>query len=280
MARLLDTIAGFESYARKAALETPLQREALWRERYESAYPEVFEAFYASHGSPEGRPAVARELSRVRSRVEEAAPVVRDAIAATEGALPGVLGFTPPTPPRHVLMVGTLTTNAAVGRLGDDVAVFHCLEWFQAEAGTRALVAHETTHAWHELALGHPFPPDAAWTAFAEGVAIAASRLVVPDLAAVDYFWYGHPEVESWLAWCDEHHDALVGHFADALDEEATVETYFGGGTIDGQWRVGFYLADWIVRQLDRPLPELCRLPAEDARRLVRHALGVSAEQG
>lgn len=277
MPRLLDTIAGFESYARKAGLQRPVEREQQWKDIYEAAYPEVFEAFYASHGSPEGRPAVVRELSRVRSRVEQAAPVVREAIATTEARLPEVLGLGLDTTPRHVLMVGTLTTNAAVGRLGDDVAVFHCLEWFQTESGAQALVAHETTHAWHELALGHPLRTDATWTAFAEGVAIAASREVMPGLDAVDYFWYGHPEVDTWIPWCEEHHDALVGHFADALDDEATTETYFGGGTIDGQWRVGFYLADWIVGRIGRPLTELVSMSEDDATAAVRSVLGVAA---
>lgn len=275
--RLLDTLSGFESFARKAALQTPMERERLWTDMYESAYPEVFEAFYAEHGSPEGRPALVRELSRVRTRVDEAAPVVREAVANTESKLGDILGTTPDPTPRHVLMVGTLTANAVVGRLADEVAVFHCLEWYQTESGAKALVAHETTHAWHELILGQPLPTDAAGTAFAEGVAIAASRQVMADLDPSDYFWYGHPETDTWLDWCREHHDVLVGHFADALDEETTPETYFGGGTIDGQWRVGFYLADWIVTQIDRPLPELVRMSVGDADAAVRQVLGVSS---
>jgi hypothetical protein len=276
MPRLVDTLNGFEVFARKAALETPYLRESLWKEEYEAKYPEVFEAFYSTHGSPSGRAAIVRELSRVRQRVEEAAPIVREAIKNTESRLPELLHLPPEPSPRHVLMVGTFTVNAAVGRLGDDVAVFHCLEWFQTADGARALVAHETTHAWHELALGTPLPEDdAAWMAFSEGVAIEASRMIVPDRAELDYYWYGHGEVENWLEWCKSHHTELIDHFRASLDVPETVETYFGGGMIEGQWRVGFYLADELVRSLELPLDELVRMSVEEGRSAIRQALGV-----
>src|SRR5437763_12005805 len=103
MARILDTLGAFETFARKAALETPYQRETLWRDVYEAAHPHVFEGFYSSDGSPSGRAAVVRELSRIRSRVEEAAPVVRQAIEGAEAGLPGLLGAKPRGrgPPPH-----------------------------------------------------------------------------------------------------------------------------------------------------------------------------------
>ena len=278
MARLLDTLAGFEAFARKAALETPYLREALWKDKYEAAYREVFDAFYAAAGDPAGRAAIVRELARIRTRVEEAAPHVRQAIADAEGALPSLLGLPPEPSPLHVLMVGTLTTNATIGRVGGDVAVLHCLEWFQSPEGNRVLVAHETTHAWHELALGvKPPEDDAAWTAFYEGVAIAASRALVPDRPEEDYFWYGHPDVEAWLPWCRERREDLLEHFRASLDVPETVETYFGGGTIEGQWRVGFYLADELIRSLGRPLPDLVAMSVEEAQAAIRQELGVDA---
>jgi hypothetical protein len=275
MARLLDTLSGFEAFARKAGLETPYMRESLWMDKYEGAYREVFDGFYAAAGDPAGRAAVVRELARLRPRVEEAAPVVRQAINDVEAAMPSLLGVPPEPSPLHVLMVGTLSTNATVGRVGDEVAVFHCLEWFQSPEGTRVLVAHETTHAWHELKLGRKPPEDdAAWVAFSEGVAIAASRALVPDRPELDYFWYGHPGVESWLPWCQERRGDLFEHFRAALDVSDTVETYFGGGTIEGQWRVGYYLADELVKNLGRSLPELVAMSVEEAQAAIRQELG------
>ena len=272
--RIVDTTAGFESFARKAALETPLLREALWREKYEDAYPEVFAGFYAADGSPSGRAAIVREISRVRSRSEEAAGVVREGIRAAAAALPSLLDVPAEPEPVHVLMVGTFTTNATVGKLNDEVAVFHCLEWFQTAEGTRVLVAHETTHAYHQIAMGAKGPEDdAAWMAFSEGLAIAASRAIVPGLPEADYFWYGHPEVESWLPWCQEHRDKLIQHFRASLDVPETVETYFGGGMIEGQWRVGFWLADELIRGVDLPLSSLAAMTVEEGRALIRKAL-------
>ncbi|MEW6154262.1 MAG: hypothetical protein AB1673_09790 [Actinomycetota bacterium] len=276
MPRLLDTTAAFEAFARKAAIETPYMREGLWVDKYEGAHPEVFEAFYATHGSPSGRAAVVRELSRVRARAEEAAGVVRRAVADTEKILPGLLDRPEVPSPLHVLMVGTLTTNAAVGRIGDDIAVFHCLEWFQSAEGTQVLVAHETTHAWHELALGTSPPEnDAAWMAFSEGIAIAASRAVYPGRPELDYFWYGHPDVETWLSWCTEHRQSLLDHFRASIDAPDTTETYFGGGMIEGQWRVGFYLADELVKELGLSLPQLVAMNVTEGRTAIRAALGL-----
>ncbi len=276
MPRLLDTLADFEAFARKAALATPYLREEMWKEKYEAAHPAVFDAFYATHGSPTGRAAIVRELSRVRSRIDEAAPVVRDAIKDVEGRLPDLLGRPSEPSPLHVLMVGTFTTNAAVGRVEDDVAVFHCLEWFQSADGARVLVAHESTHAWHELALGAPPPADdIAWMAFSEGLAIAASRKLAPERPELDYYWYGHGDVETWLDFCRDNEDRLLDHLASSIDAPETVETYFGGGMIDGQWRVGFYLADRLVEGLGRSLPELAAMSVEEGRTAIRDALGL-----
>jgi len=276
MTRLLDTMAAFEAFARKASLQTPYLREGLWVDKYEAAYPKVFEAFYETHGDPAGRAAIVREMARVKARVEEAAPIVRKAINDVEKAMPELLDRPADPCPQHVIMVGTLTTNAAVGRIEDEVTVFHCLEWFQSAEGARALVAHETTHAWHELALGSTPPgDDAAWMAFYEGLAIAASRALVPGLPELDYFWYGHPDVESWLPWCEEHRQELMDHFAASIEAPTTVETYFGGGVIQNQWRVGFYLADELVKSLDCSLPDLVAMNVMEARAAIREALNL-----
>ena len=282
MARILDTLGEFETFARKAALETPYQRETLWRDVYEAAHPHVFEGFYSSDGSASGRAAVVRELSRIRTRVEEAAPVVRQAIEDVEGRLPGVLGVdaTGRATPLHVLMVGTFTTNATVGCVNDDVAVFHCLEWFQTAEGERILVAHETTHAWHELMLGvRPPEDDAAWMAFSEGLALATSRILIPDQPELDYFWYGHGEVEHWLEWCQEHREELLDHFRASIEATDTVETYFGGGMIQGQWRVGYYVADELVKGLGMPPNELAALTVDEGRSAIRQELGLDPHE-
>lgn len=280
MARILDTSPAFEAYARTAFLDPPALREAEWRERYEGAHPEVFAAFYADHPDQSGRAALVRELSRVRQLAREAAPVVAGIIEAIEPAVATAMGVEPEPGPQHVLMVGPHTTNAVVGRLHGDVTLFHCLEWFFSEDGARVLVAHEDAHAVHELALGTrpPGDDDAAWMAFAEGLAIAVSRQVVPDRPDDDYYWYGYGGFEEWLPWCRENRADLLRRFAADIDDPATGETWFGGGLVDGRWRVGQFVAGELVTALGRPLPELAAMSVEDARATIRTAVAEHPE--
>jgi hypothetical protein len=269
----------FEGFARKAGVESPYRRELLWKDLYQAAHLDVFAGLEeAIPGSTAGLPAMVRELSRVRTRAKEAAPVMRDIIAEVDPRLVALMGVPAEPSPLHVLMVGAFTTNSAVGRVGEDVAVFHCVEWFQSADGARALVAHETAHAWHRLALqraAQVVPPDGdlAWTIFYEGLATQASRAAAAGLPEVDYFWYGHPEVEEWLPWCTEHAGELRTQLGDGLNDPKAVDTFFGAGFVAGRWRVGYYLADRLVGGLGRTLPELVALSVSDAREAVFEAL-------
>ncbi|MEO6121464.1 MAG: hypothetical protein ABIW46_02405 [Acidimicrobiales bacterium] len=279
MARILDTTPAFEAYARTAFLDPPALRDSQWGERYEGAHPEVFAAFYADHPDKSGRAALVRELSRVRQLARESAPVVAGIIESVEPAVAAAMGLTLPPEPQHVLMIGPHTTNAVVGRLDGEVALFHCLEWFFSEEGARILVAHEDTHALHELALGRRFAEDdPAWMAFAEGLAVAVSRQAAPDRPDNDYFWYGYGGFEEWLPWCQEHRADLLARFAADLDDPAAAETWFGGGLVDGRWRVGQFVADELVTTLGRPLPELVAMSVADAQAAIRQTAGEHAK--
>lgn len=218
-----------------------------------------------------------RELSDVRARIREAGPLVKAMIEDVDPRLADLMGLAPEPSPLHVLMVGAFTTNSAVGRLHDEVAIFHCLEWFQSPEGTRVLVAHEGSHGWHELALRHADQTapadDMAWMVFSEGLATQVSRAAVPGAPEIDYFWYGHPEAQDWLPWCEQHVEELRKHVRAALDLPEAVETFFGGGLVDGKWRVGYYLADQLVGGLGKSLPELAAMGVDEARQAVRAAL-------
>ncbi|MDQ4133631.1 MAG: hypothetical protein M3179_10605 [Actinomycetota bacterium] len=286
MARIVDTVPEFEAFAKSAGLEIPIRREMLWKDRYQKAHREVFEAFFAAAGPPEGIPAMMRELSRVRERVAEAAPIMRAHIDDVDPRLADVLGRPAEPAPVHVLMVGTFATNAVVGRLGDDVAVFHCLEWFQSVEGSKVLVAHEGAHAWHRIALAEagtggegtaedPPEEDVDWLAFSEGFAIAASRAAVPDRPEVDYFWYGHPEVEDWLPWCRDRREEIIDLFRSSLDDPKAFDTFFGAGFVQGKWRVGYFVADELVKGLGLSLQEMATTSVADGKAAIRRALGV-----
>lgn len=239
----------------------------------------MFKAFdEATEGATSGMSALVRELSGVRARVREADPLVTEMIEEVDPKLGQLLGLPAEPSPLHVLMVGAFTTNSAVGRLHDDVAVFHCLEWFQSPEGMKVLIGHEGSHGWHEIALrarGETAPTqDMAWMVFSEGLATQVSRQAVPGMPEIDYFWYGHPEAQGWLPWCHEHLEELRKHVWASLDIPEAIDTFFGGGLVDGKWRVGYYLADQVVGGLGRSLPELAAMSVEDARQAVRDALG------
>lgn len=274
MARIVDILPAFEEFARKTFVDTPFVRESKWKELYEAAHPEIFEAFYAGQPGVAGRSAVVRELSIVRDRVSEGGPTLHRVIEDVEPAVRDALGLAPTPDPLHVLLVGPYSINVLVAPMGDDMAVFHCLEWFQSEEGSRVLVAHEDTHAWHRLVLGGAPPDDdAAWTAFSEGLATLVSKVVVPGRPEADYFWYGHEGFEDWLPWCEEHCDELLARFRQEIDEPGTAEAFFGSGLVEKRWRVGYYLADLLVGSLAAPLSELVTLSVDDARSAIREAL-------
>lgn len=278
MPRILDTLPAFDDYARKAFVDTPVMREMRWRELYESTHPEVFQAFYEDSAVQEGRSAVVRELTLVRERAREGGPVLHQAIEELEPAVRRVMGVAPTPDPLHVLMVGSYSVNVLVGRMGDDVTLFHCLEWFQSEEGTRVLVAHEDAHAWHQIVLGsRPPESDAAWMAFSEGLATVVSREVVPGRPDDDYYWFGHEGFDDWLPWCREHRKELLARFRDELDAEGAAESWFGSGLVEKRWRLGYFVADELVRGMDRPVPELVGLSVDEARAAVREALETAA---
>lgn len=274
MVRIIDTSPAFEAYARTAFLESAAVREQHWQDRYEDAHSDVFGSFYAKEPAIGGRKALVRELSSLRQRVGEAAPAMTRILEEVDPRVKEVLGVSATSAPVHVLLVGPSSTNAVVGRIGDDVALFHCLEWFRSPEGARVLAAHEDAHAWNEVVLGEEPPADdAAWMAFSEGMAIHASRAVVPGRPDDDYFWFGYDGFEDWLDWCRERRDELIGRFGEALDDPAAVETFFGAGLVEGRWRVGYFVADEVVKGLGRTLPELAAMSVSEGREAVRRAL-------
>ncbi|HEX2028719.1 MAG TPA: hypothetical protein VHF25_12065 [Nitriliruptorales bacterium] len=242
----------------------------MWQERYRDVHPDVLEAFFAGgHGAPEGIPALVARLRGLRERVQEAAAVLPDAIDALEAVVRDLLDVPAEPAPLHVLMVGSFSANAFVGRLDGEVAVFHCLEWFAGRDPARVLLAHEDTHAWHEIVLGPGPDDDLAWAAFREGLAVQVSRAAVPDRPEDEYFWYGIGGFEDWLPWCRDQADLLRQRFRDRLDEPDAVEDFFGGGLVEDRWRVGFFLADELVGELALPPSELVRMSVDDARHAV-----------
>lgn len=277
MPAIRDTTDVFETYARSVFLESPVIREQRWDREYEPALADVFEAYYARLPERAGRAALVRELSLVRERVPAAVTAVIKAIETVEPKVRELLGAPEGSEPLHVLMVGPYGTNAIVGRMGSAVTIFHCLEWFHPMQATKVLVAHEDAHAWHEILLGDPSPEDDPLAmAFSEGLAIQASRGAVPGQPESDYFWYGHDGFETWLPWCHENQDDLRSRFREDIIGASggdAAERWFGSGLVDGHWRAGYFVADRLVTDLDRPLEELAAMTIAEGADAIRSLL-------
>ncbi|MGH2773740.1 MAG: hypothetical protein ACRDIU_11475 [Actinomycetota bacterium] len=272
MARILDTIPDFVSFARKGGIESPLIRQQLHQEIYQAAHPEVFEAFFAEQPATEGLHALARELSKVRRRIDDAAAAMPGLIREIDPGVKEALGVESDREPLHVLMVGTFSTNAFVRKLGDDIAVFHCLEWWSGPQPTKVLIAHESAHAWHQIKMGKNPPPDIAWTAFYEGLGVRASREVVPEADENEYFWYGVPGFEDWLDACRNIEPELLKLFSEALGSKEGSEAFFGSGLVHKLWRSGFYIADLLLQRLDLPVRDLAGYSVDKGRKAIHQA--------
>jgi len=274
VAHIIDTAPAFEAFAESAALESPFTREQLWRDRYEAAHPDVFASFYAGDVSPRRPLAQVRELARVRRQAAAAAAALAPVINEVDETVRTMLGLPAEPAPAHVLLVGGGSVNASVGRLGGGVAVFHCLEWFRAAEDWRVLAAHETTHAWHEIALdGTPPDDDLAWITFSEGLAVRGSQEAVPGRAECDYFWYGHAGFDRWLAWCHEHEAQLRSHLRERLTDASAADALFGAGRYEGHSRTGYFVAARLLADTQHSLAELVRLTTTEASDLIRSAL-------
>lgn len=271
--RVLDTIPAFETFAKKAFLEPPVVRADLWRRHYEAAHPEVLGALAAESGDV-SVPAVVRHMSHVRKLAQRASEVMPELIGEVEPVVRDVLDAPEDPRPLHVLVVGGFAANALVTQIDDDVAVLHCVEWFSGPEPASVLIAHEDTHAWHRLVTPWPETDDLVWRAFTEGLAVHVSRQAVPDCSENEYFWYGVEGFENWLPWCRDNRDLLLERFKDALDDEDALEAFFGAGFVEGHWRVGFFVADELVSQLEMAPRDLVRLKPDDARTAIREALG------
>lgn len=281
MPDILDTIPAFEEFAREAALESPVFREKLWRQRYEEAHAEAFEGYYATQTSRSRPTRMVRELAAVRRRVEGYAPVLRQAIEDVDAVVRDLLDAPTGAAPLHVLMVGNGATNAIVGRLAGRVAVYHCLEWTQPAVAAKVLTAHEVTHAWQQLLLRSDGPGDAdlAWLVYCEGLAIQTSRMAVPERPEQEYFWYGLSGFEAWPDWCRSRRAQLRTRLLAGLDGSAEAVQMFTGQVADEPSRTGYFIADDLVGALGRPLAQLARMAPAEARSVVRAGLATGAAE-
>lgn len=272
--RVTSTVPGYLALA-----DVPEElREAAWTDRYEAAYPEIFEKYHSAWGRHERCLAAAAGVTDRVALIRDAEPRARDLIELSErsfradGLLTDDLDV--------VLMVGGRTSNGWVTELGGTVTLFLALEFLGEPPYDAVLVSHEAFHVAHGRHGADTWPEDCAASLFQEGIAVAISREIHPGLDDSAYLWNDDAHGD-WVSQCEAAEAAIARRALGQLDapyDEPAARALF---TILAEERelpprAGYWLGDRLLRGL------LERHPASDLlvwdHTLVRDALAAELD--
>lgn len=222
MSSVISTVPEF---LRVATVSDPDVRRRLWVEQYEQSFPAVFTSYYAGWGSTRRRADAADRAPlwalRVGAREDRLRPAIQRAREQLQEKGFGRAEFD------TVLMVGVGTSNGWATLLDGWPTLFLALEMMNDDVGDEVVAIHEAMHAVHLALLG----PERQWSGkfvydfAAEGLAVAASRILHPGLSDSEYLWFAAGQ-EDWIADCQRQRAAIrstVYSLADAGEDDETV---------------------------------------------------------
>jgi hypothetical protein len=248
LVRLTSTVRAYLALA-----DLPQEaRPRAWTEQYEAAFRPIFDLYHSAWGRHERCLAAADEVPRLAPSMRA---VERRAVALVERSeryfwdhdlLHDDLDV--------VLLVGGHTSNGWVADLDGRSTLFLALEFLGEPPYDAVLATHESLHVAHERKGAKGWPDDLVAGLFLEGLAVALSREVHPDLADTAYLWFDGTHTD-WVESCVATASALVAFARDHLDvrsDDATVRWLFT--TTEGPpglpSRGGYWLGDLVVRRL------------------------------
>lgn len=266
---VVDLSPRFLDFYAAAAGKDPETRWQLWQERY---------GFAAVPPTPEGM-AIARKLlesaweryPQILPRIEQGAASVEPRPQLVLREVAGLLGLARPLEMQVVIYVGAFDGNAFTSAQGTMPIVAVPLEMDRAER--EVTFRHEMTHAVHlaTAGLSGGWERSIAQTVFQEGLAMHASRVLVP----------GRPErsyIEHAPGWYDaamaKSRDILAGILPELerADSESVFRFTMGQGSTGTEREA--YLAGWLVvgelLYRGRTFPELAHVPEAQIPPLVR----------
>lgn len=222
MVRVVSTVAEFQELAEISSDD----RERAWVERYEAGHSSLFASYYSSWGDPHARAAAAARVPALAPLLPERETRARRLVEQTEGLLRAG-GLLDDEDVAAVFLVGVGSSDGWVASWLDAPALFLALELLPEPPFDEVLVAHELIHLAHERRRPVPWPETVGTRLFAEGLASALSRRLVPGLALDAYLWVDDAH-RDWLAECQRRGGQLMtGLLRDLELEEERGQRYF-----------------------------------------------------
>ncbi len=297
MISLRNICPDFLRFWEAARSEGQEEQLRLWEELYESKHPEVFQVYF----SPPywGR---REDLARALQKYVEDIEKIEETTKVIEGLTSEIIKKALKTFATDETGVD-IDVFIFVGVYGADGFIFpvekgrtavflalECLAGYEPDH-MQALIAHELSHGLH-LELGRRANPEAfrqamenleelmSWIAgnlFFEGLAVAASKRIIPGLAERTYLFYS---LDQWR-WCRENERRLKEMILESLNsrDQDVARRFFTicEPTEDLPYpRTGYYVGYLAIeRLLERhSLMELAAIEPKEFPKLIREALG------
>ncbi|WP_281964294.1 hypothetical protein [Serinicoccus marinus] len=254
----------------------PGDRERAWVRGYEQAYADLFEMYYAGYGHRDGRPAAVALVPDLAPEISEREARALLALEHAASDFEG-LGLLPGGTDLHVtLMVGTGHSNAWVRPVDGTPVLFVALELLPPEGYDDILVVHELVHVVQLQALLPALARRAelenhlGLRIWLEGLAVAATRKLLPDRPAHHYFFVAGYD---WPEQCRAALPQIAPTLLRNLEVCDATLTYSFVGVTDGQaWpsRAGYWIGDQVVTEIMQAGTELDELLGWQPERIVQ----------
>ena len=266
---IIDDLTGaFFAFWERAAGRRLAEQRRLWDEEYEAPHRELFAASGGRHGGPDEIAAAFGRYQQELPRLRRSVPRIKTSIATLASKLDAL--FETAATVRWVVLVGAYHSDGWLAYVDGEPVCFVAVEMLADPPLSDVLLAHEGAHACHAQAAGSAWDgmTTLAQMLFVEGLAVVASRTVVPGMPDGTYLWPGREttagggNIEAWIADCERLWPELRAALRRELDADGddVLAAYFlGSASGRVPVRAGYFAGFRLVRALAErhPVAEL-----------------------
>lgn len=298
MIRIRDLTQSFFTFWKAAQDKEQAEQLRLWQELYESKHREAFQVYFSPPywGQRENLPEALKRYEEDNERIRKITAAVEELISKIVSKVLTAFDVREDQVEIDVVIfVGTYGADGFCFPVAGRWTIFLALERLSYYGDAiRPLVAHELSHGFYcELGgKAHPEPftkimkdPSfffrVAPGLFMEGLAVAASKRIVPGLEERTYLLYA---LEQW-EWCQENRATLMALVLNELgnqDQEAYFKFFTAGKpTKELPYpRAGYYIGYLAIEQLlnQHSLRELAEVEPEEYPQMIGAALRQTGE--